>query len=65
MTPCSPLSFNRRLGGTYRLNLQGRKNRFSISASKQVVACHCVISHKIMLFITTAVETSNPTRVGT
>jgi hypothetical protein len=25
MTPCSPLSVNRRFGGTYRLHLQGRK----------------------------------------
>jgi hypothetical protein len=24
MTPCSPLSFNRRFAGTYRLHLQGR-----------------------------------------
>jgi hypothetical protein len=29
MTPCSPLSFNQRSGGTYRLYLQRRKNRFS------------------------------------
>jgi hypothetical protein len=29
MTPCSPLSFNRRFGGTSRLHLQGRRNRFS------------------------------------
>jgi hypothetical protein len=35
MTPCSPLSFNRRFGGTYRLHLQGRRNRFSKPASKQ------------------------------
>jgi hypothetical protein len=34
MTPCSPLSFNRRFGGTYRLHLQGRRNRFS-KTSKQ------------------------------
>jgi hypothetical protein len=27
--PCSPLSVNRRIGGTYRLHLQGRKNKFS------------------------------------
>jgi hypothetical protein len=33
MTPCSPLSFNRRFGGTYRLHLQGRRNRFSKPAS--------------------------------
>jgi hypothetical protein len=36
MTPCSPLSFNRRFGGTYRLHLQGRRNKFSKkSADKQ------------------------------
>jgi hypothetical protein len=29
MTLCSPMSFNRRFGGTYRLHLQGRRNRFS------------------------------------
>jgi hypothetical protein len=34
MTPCSPLSFNRRFGGTYRLHLQGRRNMFS-KTSKQ------------------------------
>jgi hypothetical protein len=28
ITLCSPFSVNRRLGGTYRLNLQGRKNKF-------------------------------------
>jgi hypothetical protein len=29
MTPCSPLSFNRHFGGTYRLHLQDRRNWFS------------------------------------
>jgi hypothetical protein len=38
MTPCSPLSFNRHFGGTYRLHLQGRRNRFSKPASKQVAS---------------------------
>jgi hypothetical protein len=28
VTPCSPLSVNRRFGGTYRFHLQGRKNKF-------------------------------------
>jgi hypothetical protein len=28
ISPCSPLSFNRRFGETYRLNLQGKRNRF-------------------------------------
>jgi hypothetical protein len=37
ITPCSPLSVNRRFGGTYRLHLQGRKNKFSKKpACKQV-----------------------------
>jgi hypothetical protein len=27
--PCSPLSVNRRFGGTYRLHIEGRKNKFS------------------------------------
>jgi hypothetical protein len=38
MTPCSPLSFNRRFGGTYILHLQGRINRFSKPATKQVAS---------------------------
>jgi hypothetical protein len=29
MTPCSPSSFNRRFGGTYRLHFPGRRNKFS------------------------------------
>jgi hypothetical protein len=29
ITPCSPLSVNGRFGGTYRLHLPGRKNKFS------------------------------------
>jgi hypothetical protein len=29
MTPCSTLSCTRRFGGTYRLHLQGGRNRFS------------------------------------
>jgi hypothetical protein len=28
MTPCSPLSYNRRFRGAYCLHLQGRRNRF-------------------------------------
>jgi hypothetical protein len=37
MTPCSPLSVNRRFEGTYRLHLQGQRNKFSKKpASKQV-----------------------------
>jgi hypothetical protein len=29
ITPCSPLSVNRRFGGSYLLHLQGRRNKFS------------------------------------
>jgi hypothetical protein len=37
MTPCSPLSVNRRFGGTYRPHLQGRRNKLSKKpANKQV-----------------------------
>jgi hypothetical protein len=65
MTPCSPLSFNRRFRGTYRLHLQGRRNRFSKPASKLRnvgwnYGLHGVISQKMILFITTSVKTSNP-----
>jgi hypothetical protein len=35
MTPCSPLSFNQRFGGTHHLHLQGRRNKFS----KHLFAC--------------------------
>jgi hypothetical protein len=38
MTPCSPLSFNRRFGGTYRLHFQGRRNWFSKPARNQVAS---------------------------
>jgi hypothetical protein len=39
MTPCSLLSVNRRFGGTYRLHLQGRRNKFGKKpASKQVAS---------------------------
>jgi hypothetical protein len=50
MPPCSPLSFNRRFGGTYRLHLQGRRNRFSKPASKQVRSWYlgCIASEDMM-----------------
>jgi hypothetical protein len=39
-TPYSPFSVNRRFGGTYRLHLQGRRNKFSKRkpASKQAAS---------------------------
>jgi hypothetical protein len=40
MTTCSQSSFNRRYGRTYRLYLQGRRNKFSKKpASKQLAIC--------------------------
>jgi hypothetical protein len=39
ITPCSLLSVNQCFGGTYRLHLQGRRNKFSKKqANKQVLA---------------------------
>jgi hypothetical protein len=35
MTPFSLLSVNRHFGGTYRLHLQGRRNKFSKKTSEQ------------------------------
>jgi hypothetical protein len=39
MTLCSPLSVNRRFGGTYRLHLHGRRNKFS---KNQQVSTTCL-----------------------
>jgi hypothetical protein len=61
MMPCSPLSFNRRFGGTYHLHLQGRRTNFSKKqASRWQAACflvfavfislHGVISQKMIFF---------------
>jgi hypothetical protein len=91
MTPCSLSSFNRRVGETYRLHLQGRRNKFSKNQhASHLLPCWFllnlflrpwrwrryvppkrrlkldglhVISQKMILFITTAVKTSNPTIV--
>jgi hypothetical protein len=43
ITRCSPLSLNRRFGGTYRLHLQRRRNKFikNQQASKQVASRFC------------------------
>jgi hypothetical protein len=67
ITPCSPLSVYRRFRGAY---CQYQKNKFSEKpAWKQVPpkrrltlnALHGVSSQKMVLLITTAVRTSNPT----
>jgi hypothetical protein len=41
ITPCSPLRFNRRFGGTYRLHLQGRKNKPSKKPEGKQVEALC------------------------
>jgi hypothetical protein len=69
ITPCSLLKVNRRFGGTYRLHLQGRKISRARNQSESrwqattltLNGLHGVISQKMVLFITTAVRTSNPT----
>jgi hypothetical protein len=52
MTPCSPLSFNRCFGGTYRLFFRVEEISSKNPASKQMTLnrLHGVISQKIMLF---------------
>jgi hypothetical protein len=81
ITPCSPLSVNRRFGGTYRRNLQGRKIsraryqresscstylwtlrwRWNVPLKRRLNlnGLHGVISQKMVLFITTALRSSN------
>jgi hypothetical protein len=39
ITPCSPLSVNRRFGETYRLHLQGRKNKLSKKSAWKLATC--------------------------
>jgi hypothetical protein len=55
ITPCSPLSVNRRFGGTYRLHLQGRSEQeTSVKGVNQrqltLNVLYGVISQKIILF---------------
>jgi hypothetical protein len=81
ITTCSPLSVNRRFGGTYHLHLQGllatwllagfllnfvlRPLRWWLYGPPKrrltLNGLHGVISHKMVLFITTSVKTLNPT----
>jgi hypothetical protein len=59
--PCSPLSVNRRFGETYRLHLQGRRNKFSKKpASKQVG--RFLLKMEAICFSETAVDTLRTTR---
>jgi hypothetical protein len=52
-TPCSQLSVNRPFEGTYRLHLQGRKNKFS-----KKPACHLLLRWFLaeLIFSTLKVE---------
>jgi hypothetical protein len=66
MTPRSLLSFNRRFGGTYRLHLQGRRNRFS-RTSKQAGGKHLaeIISATLKMEAKFSSETSVATQQTT
>jgi hypothetical protein len=65
MTPCSPMSVNRRFGGTYRLHLQGRRNKFS-----KIPACLLIFAKLIsstlkmeaICYSVTSVDTQRTTR---
>jgi hypothetical protein len=63
ITPCSPLSVNRRFGGTYRLHLQDRKSKLSKNA------CHLLSCWYLaqLIFLTLKMEAmcSSETSVDT
>jgi hypothetical protein len=65
ITPCSSLKVNRLFGGTYRIHLQARisQARYQRESRLTFNRLHAIISQKIVLFITTAVRTSNPTKI--
>jgi hypothetical protein len=45
ITPCSPLKVNRRFGGTFRLNLQGRISRAKYQRKSTLLAtCFSLVS---------------------
>jgi hypothetical protein len=66
ITPCTPLKVNRCFGETYCFHLQGRKISRARNQleSRWQADLHDVISQKTVLFLTTAVRTSNPTYVS-
>jgi hypothetical protein len=51
MTPCSPLSVNRRFGGTYRLHLQGQRNKFRKKPASKQVASRIIRQPEIRVYI--------------
>jgi hypothetical protein len=44
MKSCSPLSVNRRFGGTYRLHLQGRRNKLGKKPTSKQGAATCLFA---------------------
>jgi hypothetical protein len=62
MTPCSPLSFNRCFGGTYRLHLQGRRNRFPLLARWFAEPISLTLKMEAISSSDTSVETQRTTR---
>jgi hypothetical protein len=62
ITPCSPLSVNRRFGGTYRLHLQGRR----ISRALLAIFSHaCFFAHLIFFTLKMEAICSSETSVDT
>jgi hypothetical protein len=56
ITPYSPLSINRRFGGTYSLHLQGKK----ISRARNQRETRCVISQKMVLWMINVLNNESP-----
>jgi hypothetical protein len=73
MTPCSPLSVNRRFGGAYHLHLQCRRNKFSQKPSSKQVGgqplCHMLACWFLVELISSILKMeaicSSETSVGT
>jgi hypothetical protein len=62
MTPCSPLSLNLRFGGTYRLHLQGRRNRLILLATCLLAGFSEPISSTLKMEAICSSETSAETQ---
>jgi hypothetical protein len=71
ITQYSPLSVNRRFGGTYRLHLQGQRNAFSKEPASNCLppACHLLARWFLAEIISLTLEmeaiSSSETSVGT
>jgi hypothetical protein len=70
ITPGSPLNVNSRFGGTYRLHLQGRRNKFSKKlAGGNLLACwffaeliSSIVKMEAICSTETSVDTQRTTR---